>query len=246
MEPRPPVSRNQLDKVGSRVRRAAEAGQPVRDEIRAVVDAFRGWHLETVTEVEALLVGLFYEQAKLPRDRMPITSRPKTIEAILAKLRRQPTSLSRMQDIAGSRIVVPNLEVQDAVLEAVEVLFDEELVQTTDNREAGDEHGYRAVHVIVRTQGRYAEIQIRTRAQDNWANFVESNDDTLVKAALQLNPRQTIEDVRRTIDLKHGVGPSDLRAWLVDLSDGLRRIDLGERGVSVPDPPWRIEAGEGQ
>ena len=144
---------------------------------------------------------------------MPITSRAKTLEAILAKLRRQPTSLARMQDIAGSRIVVPSLEAQQIVVEGVVAMFEDEHVATTDNRQTGDRHGYRAVHVIVRVDGRFAEIQVRTRAQDGWANLVEAMDDAMVKRVLEDHPQAAIEAVRKGIDFKHGVGPPETLAY---------------------------------
>jgi hypothetical protein len=44
-------------------------------------------------------------------------ARPKTVESIVAKLGRESTRLTQMQDIAGRRIVVPMLELQDRVTE---------------------------------------------------------------------------------------------------------------------------------
>ena len=39
-------------------------------------------------------------------------------------------------------------------------------------------YGYRAVHVIVRTQGCLVEVQVRTYLQDMWAQIVERLADT--------------------------------------------------------------------
>ncbi len=49
-------------------------------------------------------------------------------------------------------------------------------------------------------------------------------EDVLGKIA---NKGITLEQLRREIDLKHGVGPADLLTWLLRLSDMLRNADLG-------------------
>jgi hypothetical protein len=72
-DPRPPVPRNQLDKAGSRVRRAAAEGAPVPDDVRGCVAAFRGWHLDTVKKVESALIAVFHDPPKLTQESLPIT-----------------------------------------------------------------------------------------------------------------------------------------------------------------------------
>jgi ppGpp synthetase/RelA/SpoT-type nucleotidyltranferase len=237
--PRPPVSRNQLDQAGTRVRRAAEAGEPVAESVRETIAAFRDWHVGTGFFVEEMLVAALHSRTNLSQEQLPITSRAKTPDAILAKLRRQPTSLARMQDIAGSRVVVLNLELQDLVLDVVHMLYQAEHVATDDSREHGDRLGYRAVHVIVRVDGRLAEIQVRTRLQDRWAQLVEAMDDAGVRVILDhVGPGATIEDVRRVVDYKHGVGDDDELGYLLELSTAIRELDLGNLDVPLPTPPW--------
>jgi len=64
-----------------------------------------------------------------------------------------------------------------------------------------------------------AEIQIRTRRQDLWAQIVERVDKDL------------------DWDLKHGEGPAEWLEWLHDLSDrapqGGSRGDLGHPAVAI-------------
>src|SRR5262249_4120968 len=153
------------------VRRAAEAGQPVPVEILETVNQFRAWHLETLAAVQDRI-----SDARGRRNHLSPTSRLKTPEAILAKLKRTPTSLMGMQDIAGARVIVDNLTVQDSTLSVITGLFPDEVIKIKDQRVESDVHGYRAIHVIMKVDGRLAEIQIRTRWQDRWAQVVERLD----------------------------------------------------------------------
>ena len=93
-----------------------------------------------------------------------------------------------------------------------------------------DEHGYRALHVVVsiRTQGignRPAEIQIRTQVQNLWAQIVESVDAVL------------------TSDLKHGDGPDEFRTWLLELSSALADNEIRKQTTMkfLPMPPLPAE-----
>ena len=83
-----------------------------------MVEDFRRWRQPVVGEIHTKLSSLWHEGAGLTQEEVPVTSRPKTPESIVAKLCRSSTSLVRMQDIAGARIVVPTLETQDTVLRA--------------------------------------------------------------------------------------------------------------------------------
>lgn len=66
-----------------------------------IVDEFRAWHLPALLEVQQKLSVWLDEGLALGQEELPITSRPKSLEAILAKLERSPISLPRMQDIAA-------------------------------------------------------------------------------------------------------------------------------------------------
>jgi ppGpp synthetase/RelA/SpoT-type nucleotidyltranferase len=105
------------------------------------------------------------------------TSRLKTVGTIVDKLRREETMrLSRMQDIAGVRIVGPSSRAeQDAIVSRLTALFPGARIV---DRRAQPSHGYRAVHVIVPVDGRLVEIQVRTLLQEWWAETVERLGDT--------------------------------------------------------------------
>jgi putative GTP pyrophosphokinase len=214
-----PTSRNQLDRAGSRIRKAAHEGIEPDPAVLEVIDTFRGWHLDSVQRVQRDTTEFFHRIAGVEEEHLPITSRLKTPPAIRAKLVRTNTSLFRMQDIAGARIVVPNLEWQDWAREHTEEkLYRGCVGASKDQREEPDQYGYRAVHIIVRLDERFVEIQIRTRWQDRWAQLVESLDSGM------------------GTDLKHGRGPAEWLEWLHAVSDEYRKADLGLPFQLPPTP----------
>lgn len=227
------LSRSAIDRAGERIRRAVRRGDEPSPDDLAILDAFRVAYLPHLLTLQDLLTGLagvIRERsatllADLPVEEevfLSVASRPKTLEAIVAKLGRERTRLTQMQDIAGGRIVVPLLRDQDAVVASLQDAFTAQselpIVRFTDTREAGDEQGYRAVHVVIAFGSDPVEIQIRTAVQQAWAQRVEDLDR------------------RMGTDLKHGQGPADWREWLVAASEAGARIDRGEE-ADVPEPP---------
>jgi putative GTP pyrophosphokinase len=200
-----PWSASQMDKVGERLKKLARAGDPLSDEDRRELLDLRSSFLPAYQEVVATIRGTLGRT---------VSGRPeKTSDSILAKLVREGTKLSRMQDIAGCRLVVETRKEQNEVADRLIETFSGAVVRVDDRRETPS-HGYRAVHVIVRVQGRLVEVQIRTTLQDIWANVVEQ------LAVLGG-------------DLKHGVNPpgsggelefllqtSDRIAWMEDRALG--------------------------
>jgi ppGpp synthetase/RelA/SpoT-type nucleotidyltranferase len=218
--PRPNVSRNQLSEAGTRVRRALRDGQPIPENVLRAIDEFRAWHLPTLQEVQRRISAFFNEEVGIDEESLPVTSRLKTPPAIIAKLNRTRTSLERMQDISGARIIVPSLRLQEMSLSLIETtLFRGAVSHVKDQREEPDQYGYRAIHAIVRVEGRIAEIQIRTTSQDRWAQIVESLDSSW------------------GYDLKHGRGPAEWLEWLHAVSDELRQADL-DQPFEIPPQPY--------
>ena len=83
--------------------------------------------------------------------------------------------LARVQDIAGLRIVREmTLKEQTDLAASIETLFEGSKV--VDRRDKPS-FGYRAVHVIVKVDGRPVEVQVRTTLQDRWAQIVERMAD---------------------------------------------------------------------
>lgn len=153
----PTLSRSEIDQLGRRLRASAPTVEDLKrlEQVRSLYEA-------PLTEVIGVLVSLGLE---------PV-SRSKTTGTMVDKLRRIPAlRLSEMQDLAGTRVVVEMTRgEQDALVEQIRARFDKHRIV---DRRTRPSHGYRAVHIIVKVQGRPVEIQIRTRMQDLWAQITE-------------------------------------------------------------------------
>jgi hypothetical protein len=151
-----------------------------------------------------------------------VTSRTKTTGTLVEKLQRnRGMALSRMQDIAGVRLVVEmNRSEQDELVDLIVDLFPG--ADKIDRRQEPS-HGYRAVHVVVEIDQRFAEIQIRTVLQDLWAQLTERLADVWGRGIrygeLPDNP-----------DAEAGEGITR-REFLEDLLYQAERIDRLERAA---------------
>jgi ppGpp synthetase/RelA/SpoT-type nucleotidyltranferase len=155
------LSRSQIDKLGRRLRRAGPNN--LSDEERDLLERLVAAHGTVLATV----------QLRLAKELgLPVTSRTKTTGTLVEKLQRSPSmALSRMQDIAGARLVAEmNRTEQDQLVARIVELFPGADVK---DRRAEPSHGYRAVHVIVEVDQRLVEIQVRTVLQDLWAQVVE-------------------------------------------------------------------------
>jgi putative GTP pyrophosphokinase len=155
------LTKRQVDRLGDRLQRGK-----LRDNDLRLLDEFR-WSFRAVHErvVEKIRKHLSIE---------PAGRRTKSTMTITNKLRRQGLRLSEMYDIAGCRLVVPDMAEQDRMVRRLQGLFD--AVRVADRRQQPS-FGYRAVHVIVRFEGRLYEIQVRTPLQHLWAQVSERAAD---------------------------------------------------------------------
>ncbi len=110
---------------------------------------------------------------------LTLSSRSKTPGTIIEKIRRG-TRLSTMQDVFGFRISASSppggftLANQDDVVGEIVRRFSR---SKTIDRRSRPSSGYRAVHIVVSTDGFPIEIQVRTYLQDLWANETEALAD---------------------------------------------------------------------
>lgn len=188
---------SQVDQLGARLRDDCYADEDLRG-LDAYRRSFAGAYERTVSTIRSEL-------------RLAPTGRPsKSTNAIRDKLIRSSTRLSQMQDVAGCRLIVGNSREQDEVVKRLVAMFPGSAV--VDRRERPS-NGYRAVHVIVRVEGRAVEIQVRTEPQHAWAEYAEKLADTVDPA------------------LKYGGGPESERSILNALSNVARFVEQIEREV---------------
>lgn len=162
------LSNSQITKLGDRLRSGdfSEADFTVLDEFRQTYSEIDEQAYQLIQSTLASITG--WTSTKRKR---------KTQQSIVDKLRRQPQlRLPQMQDIAGCRIVIQDgSQVADTIGSLLTGAF--ESLQWDIVRKDRHAHGYRAIHIIAQRGQKFYEIQLRTYAQDIWANLVESLSD---------------------------------------------------------------------
>lgn len=157
------LSKNQIDRLGERLKRGAASEEDLR-----LLDAFRRSFATAHDEVVRIIhVELGME---------PTSRRAKSTLSIVDKLRRESLRLSQMQDIAGCRVVVKGIRAQG---EAVQLLAKRFPLHTVLDRRSRPSHGYRAVHFVVREARKHVEVQLRTQLQHLWAQLSEKLSDVV-------------------------------------------------------------------
>lgn len=127
---------------------------------------------DTTIEIQRLLSGSGIE--------FYIAQRLKRKPQIVRKLKRLSVRLTQLQDIGGCRIIVPTNKDVDILYnflnEKVKTEQNFEIIhkRQKDYREKGrDDTGYRALHLIIKRENLYLELQVRSRIQHYWAESIE-------------------------------------------------------------------------
>lgn len=193
------LTKSQVDKLGERLML-----DPIRADDLPLLEVFR----------ESFQPAFQTVLSSIERSlRAPVSGRgAKSVTAIVAKLRRERTRLSRMQDIAGCRILVDSLADQDHLTDQLATLFHG--CRLIDRR-AKPSFGYRAVHVIITLQERPVEVQVRTELQHRWAQLSERLADIF------------------GAELKYGGGPDQVRQRLIECSHLVEQLESREPRVVV-------------
>jgi hypothetical protein len=169
-----------------------------------VVDWWRGEHAQPLTLVAA---NLRYYAAKVGEP--VVAQRLKRLPTIADKLIRLPTmKLAAMGDIGGVRAVVPDQKA--AYYVARQLRKNWTITRFRDYVVEPKADGYRALHLVNRHRGRLIEVQLRTRLQDSWANFVEALTSSVAPG------------------LKYGQGPPGFPQLLVALSSLDAELETGK------------------
>nr|WP_307856859.1 GTP pyrophosphokinase family protein [Mycolicibacter acidiphilus] len=179
---RPPWSNGALRRLGDALR----AGTAPLEDAPSYADVV-AWHDNLANEVDNRIEGGSWAvESKLwttSRWRLTtgfhVSSRRKTQDTLVDKLRRQPSlQLNTVQDLAGVRMDADLLlDEQTALAGEIAQHFGADDSAIHDLRD-GAHAGYRAVHVWLRLPAGRVEIQIRTALQHLWADAYESLADT--------------------------------------------------------------------
>ena len=159
------ISQKQINKIGKKF----------RDNIHEDTDLdFLEKFRSTYDEIIVTTINNISEKLKKKIDKYIIVGRLKRTWSIIRKLQRKNNygmDLTRMSDLAGLRIIISNIKVQDQVINLLNKSF--EMQKKYDYRDKGQL--YRSVHLILKDKNyKLIEVQIRTIAQHTWADESES------------------------------------------------------------------------
>ena len=167
------------------------AGKQLRDwkghDLKTIVDTLP--IIENWRDCHSFPMTQFYDSlrecAASYGSAVNIVQRPKRLESIVAKLKSRPTmALTTMQDIAGCRAILPTNDLIFSFVESCKQTWsDHELYGVDDYIAKPKSSGYRSLHLIYRFRsdnasfnGRFVEIQFRSRFQHAWATALETVD----------------------------------------------------------------------
>ena len=222
---RPRYSKREVDRAGKQL--AFEKDESAWEQRNIdVVNYWRGIHMEPLQQMLEIAGNV------MPEKDLLIAGRIKKFDTIIDKLRRPdtPLSLKSTYDIAGCRVVVPDLETQKEYcqkLESTTSVVDLEKTEKKDYllRPHPSGSGYRSRHMICRFSGLssghelFVELQVRTIQQHAWATAVELFDKA-VESRLKFNdlsdPRSVFfkksSELIRQLEENKSVDPSSIRS----------------------------------
>jgi len=181
----------------SKVRQAGEVLVSNTTDAAKLLEAMEimsNWRAAHAYPMHALLVLLRTMASRVDKNA-PVVQRLKRMPSIENKLIQQPKmSLSRMQDIAGCRVVVRNIiEVWKLTATVEESKTRHTLHKKYDYITNPKTSGYRGIHLVYKYNGLkteyqdyFVELQIRSKIQHAWATAVELID-TFTNQALKAN-----------------------------------------------------------
>lgn len=223
-------SSTKVDNAGKRLREFVRDGGsldlPTTDpQLLDSVETVQAWRSQFELPLTGAAMGLRSMMVTCGLTARP-TQRHKRLERIVQKLARpSSTRLSKMQDIAGVRAVVPDLASLRRLQDHIEQTWNREKSHTSGIvRESATRDyialpkpsGYRAVHLIVDYNDRWVEVQLRTVHQHLWAD-----------------PSERVSRVINS-ELKAGDGPEEVLNYFIELGAKVGSLDAGDTS------PWHL------
>lgn len=256
------ISRSRIKTIGKKIR-LLESGE--RLSARDLIDltAWRDSHAASLSyfmkllEKELLLLGVKKEQFSL-------TQRLKRIYSIRLKLNRfNNMQLSMMDDIAGARAVIDNLEDTNSLYQALkEKDFKYSLLKVNNYISIPKDDGYRSIHLVYRTNKNPSiqiELQLRTHLQHIWATAVEVFG-TIVSTSFKtgegegdwrnffrlLSSRFAIYEKSSILAEHEALSRAQLDKSLIKLIKDLNIIEQLNTYTSVYNSSWKEKRGKGR
>jgi|TARA_R110000850_G_scaffold135740_1_gene256876 ppGpp synthetase/RelA/SpoT-type nucleotidyltranferase len=159
-------------------------------------------------------------------DNVVVSGRVKGIDSMIGKLARKPelyATVSDLNDVSGVRVMAENL---NDVFKSLDYIKDNYNVVEEKNNIDVDRDGYRSYHAIIDDgSGVLSEIQIRTKNEDVWANYVH---DRIYKPSNK--------------KLKNYVSKNKemVTNYILGMSEYFHNVDRGDVSEK-PDCPEKIE-----
>ncbi len=201
--------------LGLRERIRNDGDGPVAEfdevELDRAWEALRWWRSLHARPLSAVAAHLRYHvgmEGGRVDGRIDVTQRLKRLNTMIDKLAREEGRVTQMHDIGGVRSVLPSLRHVQAVSRRLRKSWT--IIRVRDYVAEPKISGYRALHLIVKRNGYPIEVQLRTIAQDVWANQVEERGR------------------EHGIGLKFGQGGADLQDYFVTMAEVLASFDRGE------------------
>ncbi|NIK00058.1 hypothetical protein [Xanthomonas cannabis] len=185
------LSNSQVTRLGERLRDGIDDATALSE-----LEVYRSGFIPAYNHVLRILKEKLFLSA---------TGRFKSTISIVEKLRRGSSRLSQIQDIAGCRVITRSLAEQLQVVDGLRQWFDDTRVV---ERTIETSNGYRATHVLIRTEGKTVEVQVRTLIQNYWASISERMADLHGQ------------------EVKYGGGPNHLQQHLLELAASLESSEL--------------------
>ena len=190
------LSQKQINKIGKKFRDSIqdEADFEILEEFKKSYDELL---IEYTSKISKDLNSL--------GSNFVIAGRLKRTSSIIRKLQRPQNKgmdLTRMSDIAGTRVIVENLTDQKKILELLKEKYSVEKIY--DYVES--DQNYKSIHLVLKEEPyKYIEVQIRTLAQQTWADESEEFGE----------------------QAKQGLYPEVVKDYLTLLSTVMYKIDKG-------------------
>lgn len=169
------LSRNAVDRAGKTLKAWHQNGTLLGPEEQAAMQTVAQFRAQHQGPLISAVMGL-RSAVKTSGYEVVVAQRLKRQPRIIGKLARTThMDLSRMQDIGGCRAILPAMPAVYRVLERVQ-RQKAEFHGLDDYAANPKSSGYRAVHLVVKRDGTFVEIQLRTPWQQGWADLVEGLD----------------------------------------------------------------------